>query len=298
MVIWRIVDGRPGHDNQSRGLADALCRLEPGSCHDIAARSLISGALHYLIKGFPPGARLPQPDLIIGAGHGTHLSVLCAQRAYDGKSVIIMRPSLPMRCFDYCLMPDHDQPRPGANIIVTRGAINTLRPSREHDNSLGLILIGGPSRHFRWNEQQLLEQIRMIVLRDANIMWQISDSLRTPLATSKALANLESTNMTYHSCHHTGTGWVAKQLARAGQVWVSADSMSMIYEALTSGAATGILPVPEKKPGKLTPGINTLITEGAVTPFSAWQNGRSLKPPPFVLDEALRCADILLQNIH
>ena len=257
----------------------------------------MSGVLHYLLKRFPPGEHLPRPDLIIGAGHGTHLSVLCAKHACGGKSVISMQPSLPAHWFDYCLVPDHDQPKPGGNIIITRGAINTLIPSAAHLNDQGLILIGGPSRHFRWDERQLMDQIQVILYRDKNIMWQVSDSPRTPHGTSKALANLEFTNMTYHSCQRTGTDWVAKQLAQACRVWVSADSVSMIYESLTSGAMTGILSVPELKPGKLTRTLNNLFTDAMVTSFPDWQNGKPLSYPPVVLDEALRCAGILINEI-
>jgi uncharacterized protein len=296
MVIWRIIDRRPGHDNQSRGLVNALCRLGNGSSHDIAADSLKFRILHYLMKRFPPGEHLSRPDFIIGAGHGTHLSVLSAQRACGGKSIIIMRPSLPIRWFDFCLIPDHDLPGPGDNIIITRGAINTVLPSTVHLDNLGLILVGGPSRHHRWDEQLVLNQIQTVLFRGRDIIWQISDSPRTPPATSKALENLGCTNVTYYSWQNTGHHWVENQLAQAGRVWVTADSVSMIYESLTAGARTGVLSVPEKKPGKLTRSMNKLITEGMVMPFPDWQKGKGLLPPPLVLDEALRCARLLLQH--
>jgi hypothetical protein len=298
MVIWRIFDGKPGHDNQSHGLVNALCRLGSCSSHDIAAHKLKFGLLHYLVKKFPPGDHLPSPDLIIGAGHGTHVSVLCARRARGGNSVIIMQPSLPARWFDFCLVPDHDRPESTGNIIVTRGAINTVLPSREHDDSIGLILVGGPSRHFYWNEQEILDQIQAILSHDKTVTWQVSDSPRTPSSTSNTLSRLGLNHMTFHSWQSTGTDWVAKQLARAGRAWVSADSVSMIYESLTSGAATGVLSVPVKKPGRLTRSINTLAIDGMVTTFPDWRNGRPLAPPPVVIDEAMRCAGLLLKNIE
>jgi mitochondrial fission protein ELM1 len=298
MVIWRIYDGKPGHDNQSRGLVNALHRLGNCSSHDIAANKLSFGLFHYLTNKFPPGDHLPRPDLIIGAGHGTHMPVMCATHVYGGKSVVIMQPGLPVSWFDFCLAPDHDQPAPVGNVIITRGAINTVRPSSEHDDKTGLILVGGPSRHFSWNEQELLDQIRTILIRDNSVTWRISDSPRTPHATSDALSQLDFSHMTFHSWQHTGTEWVAAQLARAGRVWVSSDSMSMIYEALTSGAATGVLSVPVKKAGRLARAIKTLAAEGFVTAFPDWSNGKSLSPPPVVIDEATRCAALLLKNIE
>lgn len=209
-----------------------------------------------------------------------------------------MRPGLPAGCFDFCLIPEHDQPGAGKNIIVTRGAINTVQPSRAQEENRGLILVGGPSRHCHWDEQNLLEQIREILHHDRSISWHISDSRRTPPATSKALAELAGANVIFYSCRDTGGDWVARQLARAGRAWVSADSMSMIYEALTAGAATGILEVPATRPGKLAHGINTLIQDGLVTAFSGWRDGKPLRPPSCVFDEARRCAGILLKNIR
>jgi len=298
MVIWRITDGRPGHDNQSLGLVNALCRLEGASCTclDLAADKLKFGIFHFLFRNFPPGDQLPRPDFIIGAGHGTHLSVLCAQRARGGRSVILMRPSLPLRWFDFCLVPDHDVSAPGRNMMITRGAISTVLPSSAHLDNLGLILVGGPSRHHLWDERQVLDQIRTVLLRGKDITWQIGDSPRTPSFTSLALKNFCDTNVTYHSWRNTARPWVENQLARAGRVWVTADSVSMIYESLTSAAMTGILSVPEKKPGKPARILHRLASEGMVTLFTDWQNGRPLTPPPQEICESVRCARLLLQQ--
>ena len=38
-VVWRISDGKPGHDNQSLGLVDALQRRTPVHSYDIPVRS-------------------------------------------------------------------------------------------------------------------------------------------------------------------------------------------------------------------------------------------------------------------
>ena len=39
---------------------------------------------------------LPTPDIVLGAGHRTHLSLLAARRVHRGKAVVLMRPSLPL----------------------------------------------------------------------------------------------------------------------------------------------------------------------------------------------------------
>jgi mitochondrial fission protein ELM1 len=45
----------------------------------------------------------------------------------------------------------------------------------------------------------------------------------------------------------TSPDWLPTQLARADQAWVTADSVSMVYEALTAGAAVGVLDVPRPR---------------------------------------------------
>ncbi|MBI4005554.1 MAG: mitochondrial fission ELM1 family protein [Gammaproteobacteria bacterium] len=293
-IIWRISDGRPGHDTQSRGLVNALKQLASCICHDIEARNLTSGVLQYILRRYPPGMHLPDPDLIIGAGHRTHLSMLCAQHARGGQTVVIMKPSFPVGWFDCCLIPDHDNPPDDKSIFVTRGAINMVAFSRQHHDNEGLILIGGPSRHYRWDNDAILNQINIILEHFSQVSWKITDSPRTPDITRNSLTGLNCQNALFFSHKTTVPGWVAARLAHAGKVWVSEDSISMIYESLTSGASTGILRVPIEKHGKIFYAIQTLKDKDMITTFDAWRNGDPLAPPVEVLDEAKRVANYLL----
>jgi mitochondrial fission protein ELM1 len=103
LVVWRLSDGKAGHDSQSWGLAEALSRLRPVETVTLYPLSA-SGALAVLLLGQPPVAwqSLPPPDLLVGAGHCTHLSLLAARRVQGGKAVVLMRPSLPLGLFDLC----------------------------------------------------------------------------------------------------------------------------------------------------------------------------------------------------
>ena len=40
-----------------------------------------------------------------------------------------MKPSLPRRCFDLCIVPRHDGLAPDAHTLVTEGALNRIRPA-------------------------------------------------------------------------------------------------------------------------------------------------------------------------
>ncbi|MCH8840089.1 MAG: mitochondrial fission ELM1 family protein [Planctomycetes bacterium] len=45
----------------------------------------------------------------------------------------------------------------------------------------------------------------------------------------------ELSNLTIVPHKETSSSWVSEHLANAARVWVSADSVSMVYESLTNG---------------------------------------------------------------
>ena len=70
----------------------------------------------------------------------------------------------------------------------------------------------------------------------------------------------------------------------------------MVYEALSSGAGTGSLRVPERKSSRVSRGLAGLLKEGLVTPFERWEAGDNLRPPITPFDEAARCAHWILEQ--
>ena len=298
MVVWRIYDGKPGHDNQSRGLVNALKRqTQHLRCFDIAAEKLHAGILNLVFGRYPPGRDLDPPDLIVGAGRRTHLSLLCAKRARGGKIVVIMKPSLPLIFFDYAIIPAHDSPKPGDCILITEGAINPLTLSMQHDRGRGLILLGGPSKHYDWDGPDILARIRSILEKHPEIRWDITDSPRTPDCFSEQLAGLNDENALYHSWKDVSRDWLLQQLQNVAYTWVSEDSISMVYESLTAGTATGILSVGQRKTGKIPANIRRLRDKGMVTTYEDWLSGRHLSSPREQLDEAGRSAAWLLERL-
>jgi hypothetical protein len=119
-----------------------------------------------LLGAFNAGQNLPAPDLIIGAGHRTHFTVLAARRAHGGRAVVLMQPSLPLGWFDLCLIPEHDRPRDRPNVERTYGVLNTVLPASHAAPDRGLFLIGGPSAHHAWAEARMVEQILTVLRGD------------------------------------------------------------------------------------------------------------------------------------
>ena len=140
-VVWFFSDGKPGHVNQTQGLIQALSNKIELQVFELKPVSFIKALVSWLFKNFPVGNDLPAPDLIIGAGHAVHLSILAAQRVKGGKTVVLMKPSLPMSWFDLCIIPEHDGVAEKENVLLSQGALNRITPSKEKEQDFGIILI-------------------------------------------------------------------------------------------------------------------------------------------------------------
>ncbi|RCW66544.1 hypothetical protein DET61_11092 [Marinobacter nauticus] len=285
--ILIVSDGKAGHRNQSLGLAEALVRL--GSATTIEQMAPLSRyhAVMALIFGRLPWSR-EKPRLIVGAGHGTHLTMLALKRCWRVPVIVLMKPSLPFFLFDLCLIPEHDSPPSRGNVAATRGALNRIRPGVKVPGS-GLVLVGGPSRNNDWDETQLAAQVDQVCKRSPG-SWTVATSRRTPASTVRRLESLTGIELVL--AENTTPDWLPKKLATAGQCWVTEDSVSMVYEALTAGCAVGLLPVPWRREGRLLRGVNALKGQGLLTPFERW-SGEPLPAPLQILNEADRCADIV-----
>ncbi len=289
VVVWAFTDGKAGHENQTRGLVQALTDRVPLRCHWIRAPRAARLVADFLRARFAPGRDLPDPDLLIGAGHGTHPALFAARRARGGRAVVLMKPSLPRSWFDLCVIPEHDGVR-GPNVLVTRGALNALRPTDRRAADSGLILIGGPSRHYRWRDDDLLRQIETVVARAPARHWTLTTSRRTPASTLARLRAIRAANLTLVPFEQTDAAWLPARLARAACAWVSEDSVSMIYEALTAGAATGLLRVPRCGVSRVARGVDRIVADGLAVSFDRWQAGAALAPPAQPFNEAARIA--------
>ncbi len=296
VILWQICDGKRGHLSQSTGLVEALRRRAPLAVHRVTAPPLSQSLASCLTGKTPWAGDLPAPQVAVGAGHATHAALLAVSRACRAKTVVLMRPSVPLDWFDYCLAPAHDDPPVRDNVIITTGAVNPMQATRNHDPERGLILVGGPSRHYRMEAPALLSRVRQVLAHASPRYWTLSNSPRTPARLNRELMGLETTGVEVALWDSCGPGWLDEALARARDVWVTEDSVSMIYEALTSGCRVGLLPLPRKSASRLHRAIDRLLEQGFVSAHNGRGSGAELTTPPRTLDEANRCAGLLLEK--
>ncbi|MGJ8643488.1 MAG: mitochondrial fission ELM1 family protein [Luteolibacter sp.] len=279
-----ISDGKPGHENQSLGLAEAMARRTPAEIHVIRLDPSTS-PLKRIRKAVTESSTLPKPNYVIGAGHRTHLPLLRTARTLKARSIVLMKPGVPASWFSHCIAPQHDFKKPPkhGNIILSMGALNRVVP-RSEPKSGKLLLIGGPSKTHGFDKPALISQIREI----ASEGWQAANSRRTPSSFLTDLKN-EIPGLEIFPHQDTKHGWLAGKLSSIEEVWVTEDSVSMIYEALTGGAKVGILNMPRIRPdARVIRGLESLREAGYFI------NGNKATPP--TLAEADRCAELILSQ--
>lgn len=309
-------DTRPGHRKQTSGVLAALAALTPLAVHDVSLPdySLTASVADWTklvghLAGLPVsvpnvGAKMPVPtrfDLIFGTGSHTHVPMILLKRKRGGRLVTCMTPDpLLSGFFDLCLVPEHDRPKPRKNVFLTLGPPNPSPKDGPHRADTGLILVGGvDEKSHVWDSAATVSQISAIAKSHAHVFWTVSSSPRTPADMLPALEWLSGlhSNISFFRSADTPPGWVEERYAESAFVWVTADSVSMIYEALTAGCGVGALPVKWKKPdGKIPYGLQRLRKKGMIIDFDAWLKNPDDRPAPFRLDEAGRSADEILRR--
>lgn len=292
-VVWRLMDGKPGHEKQSAGLLQALAERTPLAVYefDMRFKALLRRQLHRHLRRRP--VDIPAPDLIVGVGHRTHVPMVMARAICGGRSVVLMKPTLPHGLFDLVFVPRHDRYRRKGNVVETRGVI-CPSDSTAKNPTRGLILLGGTNRHFEWSNDHVVRQVAAIADASPEVHWEVCDSRRTPADLASALPR--SPNLAYRPWQSTPGDFLEHALRDAQSVWVTADSASMLYESLSARAYVGVIALQEKRVGrdnKHARGIELLLSQGHV--FSTRDGfrlqGRLL--PPHFFPENRRCAKIV-----
>ncbi|MEO0475477.1 MAG: ELM1/GtrOC1 family putative glycosyltransferase [Planctomycetota bacterium] len=292
LTLYIVSDGKAGHLAQSRGLAHAIQRLTLARIMEVEAE----------------GKRVaPQPEkdagLILACGRGTHSMAISLRKYLGVPAIALMDPGwLGRQRFDLSVIPQHDGVGASKTVIVTQGALNSMVPATDASLEQGLLLIGGPSKHYRWDADAIEKQVQTILERDHAIQWTATDSRRTPETTRAGLTEMAKRSdgrLSFTPATGTPEGWVAEQLQRCGVCWVTEDSVSMVYESLTAGARIGLLPVPGKgQPGRVARGVAALVQHGWVTAYADWLEGKPLPEQRPALNEAERVAKLVIEQFN
>ncbi len=278
--IWILSDGKPGHLNQSLGLVEALQRIKPK----------INSEVKPVSEGFRLLSSKEPPSLILSAGRKTQLwSLLCKLR-FGVPNILLMRPALPYFLFDLVFVPEHDDPPIGKNIVTTLGAMNRMIPS-EKDSDSRAILIGGPAeKHVIWSSEPVMTAVREIA-ESSRTPVTLATSRRTPAELEQQLLTIPNTKLITPSS--VDQNWLPQMLKHTERVWVTSDSVSMVYEALTAGCYVSLIALESKPNSRTQQGIQSLQTRGF---FTQSEQLESANLELWKFNEAERCARLVLER--
>lgn len=294
MHIVYVSDGKAGHRSQALGLFKAMQRqytstvtFQEISIDDLPVATLLSGVFSHQVKAIQQ-----VPTYIFGVGSHTHFRVWLLGQVYkQAKTVILMKPSLPVAWFDYSVIPEHDGMAASKKILITQGALNPIIDEGRHQMGRVLIALGGSSKRHQWNAAKVLQAIEQIVEQNPNSEIILTTSRRTPkafLAELKQLKNIEKVQI--FPVEVTPQGWIFEEMQKAEAVWVTEDSVSMIYEAMTAGCKVGVIQIDRLKEDRITGSVDLILQKGLVS----LSTSSSELTEPSAFKEADRVATYLL----
>lgn len=283
-----MTDDKPGHKSQLDGLLQALQDQVDTLVQWVHIANSLKGQL---------AEQIGKPDFILAAGHRTHLTALRLKWRLGGKLVVLMKPSLPLFLFDLCVAPEHDGVASSQRVISTQGALNAIRPSENSDDNAGLILIGGPSKHHGWSDQQMVAQLQLLKVKMPEVQWTLTTSRRTPESFLGTVEHLVDRQFEVVPVEQTSREWLLEYYRRCGVIWVSEDSVSMVYESLSAGAKVGVLGVPRLHQSRISQGLDKLLAAKRLTRLDDSFDGQMKAGDSPPLLEAQRIAEALLAEV-
>lgn len=250
--ILLLSDGRPGHYRQAEGVAAALGRLGPVSVTRVEAVSRHPRFARLLRRAAAsPLARLvlsldypdlavpaPAPDLIVSAGGATMVANIALARLTAAPNVFCgSLRNAPEAAFSAWLTgyADVQASRHVTCLKPTPIDPDRLRPAAPWPGGALAVLIGGPTsaQDFSPADWSALAGLLDPAVWPRGVRIEIVTSPRTPPdAADRLAAAAAAADMPFTDFRTAGPGSIIGALDRADAVLVTADSMSMLFEAV------------------------------------------------------------------
>lgn len=295
MHIVYVSDGKAGHRSQAVGLYKAIQRnstqsvsFQEISIAQLPLIGLCAGMLAHRIDAVSQA-----PDYIIGVGSHTQLRVLLLGKVFpQAKTVILMKPNFPFSWFDHVIIPEHDGVAELGNVILSKGALNPIINEQRHHLNRILIALGGSSKRHQWDNEKVLHAVQQIAEQNPQAEIILTTSRRTP-ADFLDLLNEQpfAGQLQIFPVEQTPQGWIFEEMQQAEAVWVTEDSVSMIYEALTAGCRVGVIQIDRLKQDRIVKSVDALLEKNIVS--KQFEIAQLAANTPF--EEAQRVALKLLQ---
>ena len=248
---WLLTEGAHGMISQAEGLAKALNTTFD---HKKVKLPFYSKFLPPIItpknRAFFNYEELTQnltviPDFLISCGRKSVIANLVLKKFFKKEhnkiiqNIHIQDPKISSKYFNFVVIPEHDNPVSGDNILNSRGALHYLdeedvkNTNLKNENVITFIL-GGPNKYYNYIFKDI-ENIfnQLIELSDVSRINVIA-SRRTPFHLFEKL-RLVFNNKKFNFDYSLKKINYTRSLAEASHIFVTCDSTSMISEAAITG---------------------------------------------------------------
>lgn len=299
---WIVTEGMAGTENQCLGVAEAL-GVDP-EIKRIKLRQPWKALSPYLgfelPMTFSPRLSAPWPDLLIASGRKSIAASRYVKRASGGQTftVQIQDPRIAPSCFDLVAVPEHDPTR-GENVIVTAAApnrITDLKLARARTDFAPLfammpsphiaVMIGGNSKAHDMSEDGMEKLGAQLAGLQGSLI--ITASRRTTENQKRAFLKGLGDHPHYF-WDGRGENPYMGMLAWANAILVTADSVSMLSDAGTTGKPVYMVPM-EGGSSRFDKFHENLLNRGVLRPFEGIVESWAYEP---LRDSALVAAEIL-----
>jgi uncharacterized protein len=280
--VWALLGPHRGDNNQVLALAQALrLPFEEKKLSYNWRRRVPAGWLGATFASVDAHSRAQlegePPDLTISTGLRSVPVVRELMRRSRGgtHSVHLGFPRVSPRHFDL-VVPTPEYPVPDVPNVLRIPFALTPHASREIDRSdrelldayprpHRLVLIGGPTLYWRLplsNIEAALTRLLNAAIRDGGSIIA-AGSPRTPVELLAAAREvLEASSVPFLFEPGDGPPAYPALIESADQIFVTADSVAMIADAVTTGKPVGIIPIGKSLAGKLAMGATDRLRPG------------------------------------
>jgi mitochondrial fission protein ELM1 len=221
----------------------------------------------------------PIPPVVIGCG-GAGARVAAALRGPGVAAVAIQHPRMRLAKFDLVLAARHDRIT-GPNVIVTRTALHRVTPARlaaekahwapvfaAQNRPLVALLLGGSNGRYRFETPQALELAVQLdaMLRDSGAGLVVTPSRRTAPEIISILRDVLTPRGAW-IWDGTGDNPYFGMLACADTIIATADSVSMVSEAVATSVPVYLVRLPGKS-ARIGAFMDALVADGRVRDFA------------------------------